>query len=392
MMRAIPGRSFAPRMAVAAAGLLASFVFGAPALHAAGACGDGQGGIVTTCPDWLSQAQQQILQQRRDRAMAPGPETDQMSARLDGRAFDPAANGAAPLLVAPAGDAALVRSSLSQWSAYFARRDAERIEELGEVEEFAPDDLELPPLAATQNRKFDVWSSAKIEGLGSDAASNGYTSHVGADYAVDDGLLVGASVELEELENEAGVWAGATAASTSYLVGPYVATRLSDNLMLDSRVAWGRGSDAIGSDGASSDFATERSLAKARLRGDFHVEGWAVSSAAAFTYVEEAAAGATGTTVVTRDLSLGPEIRRSFRLEEGQVIEPFLRYNGTVDLDAVEDLSQLDDLAVGGSVGGGVTVTKPDDYTIQATTEVDGVEAETDPNVTSRLKLTVPLN
>jgi hypothetical protein len=55
-------------------------------------------------------------------------------------------------------------------------------------------------------------------------------------------------------------------------------------------------------------------------------------------------------------------------------------------------LSQLDDLALGGRLGGGVTVSKPDDYTIRATTELENVDTETDPNLPSRVRFTVPLN
>ena len=94
---------------------------------------------------------------------------------------------------------------------------------------------------------------------------------------------------------------------------------------------------------------------------------------------------------IRRTAPLGPEMRRTFRIEDGPVIEPFLRYSDKAEIDAAESLSELDALSFEGSVGGGVTITMPDEYRIQATTEVESGEADTAPNVSGRVEITVPV-
>lgn len=375
----------APRLVVTA-GLFLCLLAGPQPLQAAGAC-ENAGSVVTTCADLLSDAHQSFLRERKNRAITLDPEDGQVSRRISGRAWH-AANGSLPMFLAPAGTAIEVETSLSKWGAYFAREDAEKIES---VKDSLPDGMKLPDPASARIQKIDLWSSMTLEGVLPSSSRQGVISHFGADYTVSEDFLIGASVEFEDLEQYTGALGAATASGKAFMVGPYLASRLVDNLLFDAQLAWGQSTDAVGVDGMAESFETERSLAKARLAGDVDLAGWQVVSSAAFIHAMEAPAGGMRDGVTTNTITLGPEIRRTFRLEDGPVIESFFHYRNAADLEAVESLSDLDALAFEGSLGGGLNVTLPDSYAIKATAEVEGREDETNPNVTGRVQLTVPL-
>lgn len=376
-------RSPVPRLGIAAL-VGVSLSVGPKAVHADSAC-DTAGTVVTTCADRLSGIHQSFLQQRKQRAVTLEPEDGQVSGRLSGRAWDANANGDFPVFVAPAGTAVEMRTSVSKWGAYFAREDMEKVQK---VEDFVPEGMALPEPAGPASKKIDVWTSTKVEGLAPGSSRHGLISHLGADYAFSNDFLVGASVEFEDLEQSAGATA---AAGTAYMIGPYLARRLTDDLVFDARLAWGESTDVVEAEGIASRFGTERRLAKARLEGDFELAGWQVSSSAAFIHATEVPEDGFGQGVTTNKFTLGPEMRRSFQLEDGPVIEPFLHYRNTAALDAVESWSKLDALAFEGTLGGGVNVTMPDSYKVQATTEIESGDTPTNPNVSGRVQVTIPI-
>lgn len=368
--------------------LLLQFISAWP-LRAASDCDDSGQGIVVTCDQQISGLPEDFLAQSLNRVTASALEADQISGRLDGRLWDPDTSGRAPLVIAPADDAVSVQTSISRWSAYYSRLDATKIEE---IKQDAPADLKLPKPVTARSRKVDVWTSTRIEGLSDEASRRGYTGHIGADYRLDKDFLLGASIQFDDAKEQIASWDGATADGAGYLIGPYLATRLLDNFKFDARLAWGQSQGAIDGESVANGFATERGLAKARLGGNFRWQDWQFKASTAFLYAVEAPAGDAGSAVVTNQFSLEPEVRRTIRLEDGVLVEPFLRYRSTVDIEAAASSSALDDLALSASVGGGISVTSPDEYTIKATTEVEGVGTESDPAISSRVQITLPLN
>lgn len=354
--------------------------------QAANACESGDT-VVTTCADWLADAHRDFLQQRKTRAITVAPEDGQISNRISGRAWTPA-NGDFPVYVAPDGAAVELRTSLSRLGAYYASEDAEKI---AKGEETLPEGTDLPEPVTARRKTVDMWSNVKLEGLIPGGSQAGIISHFGADYAVSDDLLVGASVEFEDLQTYGDAVSGATTAGTAFLAGPYMAQRLTDNLVFDARLAWGQSDDAVAGDGMAARVRTERSLAKARLEGDFDLAGWQISSSAAFIHAREAPAGGWAEGVSSNTLTLEPEVRRTFKIEDGPAIQPFIVYRNSAAFDAVENLSELDALSFQGTLGGGVNVTMPGEYNVRATTEIERRDADTDPNLTGRVQVTIPL-
>jgi hypothetical protein len=349
------------------------------------ACDAAAEAAIGTCAEPLSSIHQTFLQQRKQRAMSRQPEDEQIAGRLSGRAWDANANGDFPVFLAPAGTAIEMRTSLSKWGAYFASEELEKFEK---VEDGLAQGVSLPRPAQPRNTKLDVWSSTKLNGLLPGDPIGGLASQLGADYAISKDFLVGASVEFEDLEQDA---ATGIAGGKGYMVGPYLARRLTNELVFNAQVAWGESEDVVDSREAASRFSTQRRLARAQLEGDVDLAGWQVSSLAAFTYAAEIPEDGTEQGVTTNEITLGPALRRGFHIEDGPVIEPFLRYHNTAELDLSQSLAELESLRFKGTLGGGVSVTMPDEYQLQATTEIRNGDTQTDPEVSGRVQVTIPI-
>lgn len=358
---------------------------GPQAALAQGACDAASDAAVSTCVEPLSSIHQTFLQQRKQRAMSRQPEDEQIAGRLSGRAWDANANGDFPVLLAPAGTAIEMRTSLSKWGAYFASEELEKFEK---VEDGLAEGVSLPRPAQPRSTKIDVWSSTKFNGLLPGGPIGGLASQLGADYAISEDFLIGASVEFEDLEQDA---ATGIAGGKGYMVGPYLARRLTNELMFNAQVAWGESEDTVDARDASSRFSTQRRLAKAQLEGDVDLAGWQISSLASFIHAAEIPEDGSGQGVTTNEITLGPELRRGFHVGDGPVIEPFLRYRNTAELDLSESLAELDSLSFKGTLGGGVNVTMPDEYQLQATTEIRSGGTQTDPQVSGRVQVTIPI-
>ncbi|HEU4476465.1 MAG TPA: hypothetical protein VFR71_07220, partial [Methyloceanibacter sp.] len=72
-------------------------------------------------------------------------------------------------------------------------------------------------------------------------------------------LLIGGMVQVDGSHTSAG---------TAYLAGPYLAYRLSPNVMLDAKAAWGMAHDSAMAGSESLDLVSGRMLTEARLTGN----------------------------------------------------------------------------------------------------------------------------
>lgn len=310
------------------------------------------------------------------------PASGQISKRINGDAWDPDKSVAAPIELSPSDDAAEVQTSLSQWSAYLRRQDKQKIENLGAL---TLEDLKLPAPVPAEGRGLDVWAGTRVEGLSDGLDQRGIKSHFGADYTLSRALLLGAMFEFQDLEGSAGDGQLISADGTTYLAGPYMGLRFGESFSLDARAGWGRTQDATDVGITAHDGETDRSVANATMKNTWQLHQWLLSPTATLSYAREAPAGSPEDDAVKSQLSVGPELRRKLRTDGGQTIEPFITYRGTV-----EGRSDIEGLDLDAAIGGGVSVAKEDSYRIDATTEIDGLDG--DPSVSSRFKVTVPLD
>ncbi len=310
------------------------------------------------------------------------PASGQISKRIDGDAWDPDRNVAAPVELSPSDDAAEVQTSLSHWSAYLRGQDRQKVENL---EALILEDLKLPVPAPADGRMFDFWVSSRVEGLSDGLDQRDVTSRLGADYMLSRSVLLGAMFEFRETEGGTGDSQFISGDATTYLAGPYVGLRLGESFSLDAKAGWGRALDATDHGIAASHGEADRSVVNASVKNTWQLHRWLLSPTATLNYTHEAPAGSHEDGSVTRQLSIGPELRRQLRTDSGQTIEPFVTYRGTV-----EGRSDIEGLDLDAAIGGGVSVAKEDSYRIDATTEIDDLDG--DPSFSSRLKVTVPLD
>jgi hypothetical protein len=219
------------------------------------------------------------------------------------------------------------------------------------------------------------------------------TTYFGADYRLGSDLLLGAMVQRDDRIVTLPI-DGEVTATDAYLAGPYAAYRLSSNLVLGARAAFGETSDGTALVSEEAYFTTNRLLTEARLSGSWGLGEWQLTPAAALTHVDETAIaaipGLAGTSVTMTRFTAGPEVRRSIDMGFGSSLEPFAFFKTSFDLDDVK----IGPGAARNTVGGGLVVNDADGYVIQAIgnfSETVGA-AIPDPSLAGKVMVSVPLN
>lgn len=322
-----------------------------------------------------------LFEQRLGRTLSDTTTQRQLQERISGKAYDPASHGYGPVDIGARGDgnAAVVGSSIAGIRAYLSAEDKRRMEEAAKL---APKGLELPkPKSALPNR-LDVWTSTEITGL-TTPDTQGLTSRVGADYRLQKGTVVGASVEGENLKS-AGI------ENEGFLAGPYLATEIAPGVSLTARSAWGVGQD--NADGLDSPASADRELHQAGIDAKWKFGKTTLNPKATFSQGREASDDSR-TGVETRKLTFNPRVVRPFELESGQRVEAYVDFTAGLNVDEISTASgTLENLDTERGIGAGVTVSRKDAYSLKATTDVKGLGDDDKRAFGANLKLDVPLN
>jgi len=246
--------------------------------------------------------------------------------------------------------------------------------------------------APTEDTASPVWMDNRqvaSQPVSLDAALT--TTYFGADYRVGSDVLIGAMVQRADRSTNPLI-DGEETVPDAYLAGPYAAYRLSPNLVLGARAAWGETSDVTTSDNDRQSLTKNRLLTEARLSGNWAVGNWQLMPAASITYVDDTAiasiSGLSDAVAQTR-VTAGPQIRRQFDAGGAGSLEPFAFFKTSLDLDSIVVLPD----AARNTIGGGVALNQPDGYSIQATanfSETVGAELP-DAEVAGKVSLSMPL-
>jgi hypothetical protein len=219
------------------------------------------------------------------------------------------------------------------------------------------------------------------------------TTYFGADYRLGSDLLLGAMVQRDDRIVTLPI-DGEVTATDAYLAGPYAAYRLSPNLVLGGRAAFGETSDGTTLLSEETDFTTSRLLTEARLSGSWGFGEWQLMPAAAVTHLDEtsiaAIPGVAETSVAMTHFTAGPELRRPIDMGFGSSLEPFAFFKTSFDLDDIK----IGPAAARNTIGGGVVMNDADGYVIQAIgnySETVGA-AIPDPSLAGKVMVSVPLN
>ncbi len=256
-------------------------------------------------------------------------------------AADSPSTGTLPVTIEPKGDDALMQMSLGQWDSYLQRLDRQKIDD---AKQLAPKGLPIPKTSATKN-PLDVWTKSQIKGIAVTPGGNGHQSAVGAAYAIGPNLKLGVGTELNEAPSQR---------HTVDRIG--VAARLKFN---DWRLV------------------PQASLTDERIQP--YVDGTSAPD-------DPLAAPSTSTR-----LEIAPELRRPFTLEEGDIIEPFVNFKSSVGLGGSGPQDASGETALD-KVGVGLSLSRPSDYKLEVTADIEGVADEENRDVSSRVKLAVPFD
>ena len=347
-------------------------------------CSAGVAGIATTC-DAAAELAQSLARARVDRTLATDPLADR-SYRLKNGAASPAGDIVPLFAMTADGDNTNFKTSLSQWGTALSIADQETLKQL---QAGLGEDLALPK-AVTRAPHFDIWAQGRRELVVDHGVlqANALTSYVGADYRWHNDLLIGAMVQLDDSRRSILTSPDASEGA-AFVAGPYVAYRVTPNIQLDAKAAWGTGHDSAVSGANSLSLDTNRMLTEARLSGNWGWNSWQFSQGGALTYVgeaREAIAGIPAASIDVTRFSIGPELKRHFDTGNGASIEPFAFFKSSLDL---ADTASGVPLAQN-TVGGGVMLAKPENYNIRAMADFSESNDGADPVATGKVLVTVP--
>ncbi|WP_417493245.1 Ig-like domain-containing protein [Maricaulis sp.] len=193
---------------------------------------------------------------------------------------------------------------------------------------------------------LDVWAQAIYTSIDDNRAGLNANStfglyYLGVDMMASENVLVGALLQWDHAETVTGTYRSEVSGD-GWMAGPYVAARLSENVYLDARGAWGRSENDVNPIGLYTDaFETSRWLVEANLSGEMHSGNWRLSPQIGIAYFNEeqdAYTDTLGFLIPSQEITLGrinagPELAYRFVNAEGGYFEPYVRLTALWDYD-----------------------------------------------------------
>ncbi|MFT3730757.1 MAG: hypothetical protein QM780_04915 [Hyphomicrobium sp.] len=216
-----------------------------------------------------------------------------------------------------------VKTSLGTLRDYNARSASPVVEQPA----FGPapkTDFTMPQAPVAPKTPLDVWTSIDVNGYDGSRDQSTRTG-VGADYKFNKMTTLGVSIERGDSRS-----ATVTAVEEDQKASAYVTLQATPLLSLDARTEWQAGNEAF----AESSGAAEK--------GAF---------------------------------ILAPKINKSFKMDDGTTLSPFVTYQREFDVSASRKDSVDTSLDATQSAGAGVTYTKPDAYSLSVSADVDNFGA-----------------
>ncbi|BCW87580.1 hypothetical protein sos41_07100 [Alphaproteobacteria bacterium SO-S41] len=196
--------------------------------------------------------------------------------------------------------------------------------------------------APAGGERFDFWVEGTLAGFDAGGGDGSFAIfHAGADYLVTPDLLVGVGLQIDWTDMDTAN--NGNVSGKGFLAGPYLTARLSENLYLDARVAWGSSDNDVSPFGTYQDtFSADRTLVTGALIGEFQTGKMMIRPEARLTWFEEETdayrdglgVDVPAITVSTGQLQLGPEFSWQIVRDSGAIIAP------RVKLDAIWTFEQ----------------------------------------------------
>ncbi len=245
-----------------------------------------------------------------------------------------AASGPSPFAASASSDGATTMSfstSLSQMMSYQSAANQKKVADglspashLGGVSTPGPQPL-----------PFDIWVEGHYGDFGdraehqSDSGRFGIV-YLGADYVVSPWLLIGALVQYDDTDLTSHQ-DSYSVSGHGWMAGPYATMRLSQNVFLQGRAAWGTSNDTVSPYLTYKDnFSTSRWLVDGTLSGRWQWGPWQFNPSASLSYIDDRSEHYTDTLGVDipglnaslGQFKAGPEVSYAFQTAEGATLVP----------------------------------------------------------------------
>ncbi len=259
--------------------------------------------------------------------------------------------------------------------------------------------------ARAQN-EFDLWMQGKWVYIdGDDNPSDLGLLYVGADYRFSQNFLAGFLTQFDWSSEDNAVQKIA-AEGYGWLAGPYIATRLNDNLIFDGRIAWGQSENEVSPFRTYTDqFDGKRWLIKGGLTGEFDFASLTIAPQLGLMYFKESQKSYTDfsnvfmpkQTVKLGRMTFGPTVSSRLLTWDGSSLLPHLSLIAIWDFESAgsRDLSTgiptASNEGLRGRLEGGLTAAIEGGITLQGNGFFDGIGSSNFRAYGAGAKLVIPI-
>ena len=247
------------------------------------------------------------------------------------------------------------------------------------------------------------------------AKNTSFLAYLGVDTLIREHTVIGVLGQLDYVEEVSNTnkynqsTSGWEVDGWGYLVGPYIVSRIHDDLIFDARVAYGQSRNTIspyGPEYYEDEFETTRWLARAQLTGEFEMGRFTVAPAVRWTYFSdesESYVDSRGDDIASQEVSLGrltfgPTISTTFGSDSDRIFKPFFGIHGIWDYDRNDYVDLVTGKPIGdssddvrASVNAGVTMTDKAGADLKLSLHYDGLGADDLESYGGSVKFVMPL-
>lgn len=196
--------------------------------------------------------------------------------------------------------------------------------------------------------RLDVWLETEASHVRIDGRKGDFQiAYLGADWLISPNLLIGGLVQYDNLAWKGPLLAG-EADGHGWMAGPYLTTRISEDLYADVRAAWGKSTNQVSPLGTWTDnFETDRALYVGSLTGEFSLDGSThlrptlsvrYMKESQLAYADRYNVRVNGQVVDQGDVSLAPRIYRDVPITTSWTLRPYAEAEAIVSFGVPKDL------------------------------------------------------
>ena len=259
--------------------------------------------------------------------------------------------------------------------------------------------------ASPQSRGcWDAWTEAHYMRFydSGNRRGNFLIGYAGIDCQVHPAVMLGFLGQVDWIDDKIGSLS-AEIDGLGWMVGPYATARLTPDLYLDMRAAWGRSDNDINISGMTGSFDTSRWLIDGQLTGNVYMDDVRITPEISLSYIEErqndfldSSNHYTASQVVSLGrLRFGPEVSKRYILDSGLIVEPHFSLRGIWDFAGTNVKVAGVDYNIEGLRGVaelGFILQRSDDFNVRVSVKYDGIGLKDYHAFGGQFWLNIPLN